>query len=77
MATIDAARGGRQFSDAELDEPGAESPPRPTVGHADKFSEQFARLVGPDEAESPKARRPNYIAGQSIHEYCTSPGSSR
>lgn len=75
MATVDAARNGRQFSDAELDEPGAESPARPTMGATDHLGPQFAGLTG--EPKAPKARRANYIAGQSVHEYRTSPGSSR
>lgn len=75
----------KQFARANA-EPDLESPPRPTVTHAEKFNAdqfqgfvgaQFAGLVGPDEAEAPKARRANYIAGQSVHEYRTSPGSSQ
>lgn len=52
MATVDAARNGRQFSDAELDEPGVESPPRPTVGHAEKFNaDQFGSIVALHEKD--------------------------
>jgi hypothetical protein len=63
-----------QFGDA-MNEPGAESPVRPTMGATDHLGPQFAGLTG--EPESPKARRANCIAGQSIHEYRTSPGSSQ
>jgi hypothetical protein len=82
MAAVDAARGGRQFSAEDIDAPGAESPPRPTVSHSDKFSDQFAELVGPDgvgrHSVNPSANRhPHYVGKRSLHEYRTSPGSSQ
>lgn len=60
-----------QFGDA-MNEPGAESPPRPTVDHADKFSDQFQGLAGPDGSEPPAGRHPHYVGGEngpSLHEY--------
>jgi hypothetical protein len=62
-----------QFARAKAD-PDLESPPRPMVGHADKFGPQFQGLVGPDGAEPPAApaRHPHYVGGEngaSVHKY--------
>lgn len=92
MSVLDAARGGRQFSDAELDEPGADSPPRPTMGATDHLGEQFKSVIPAREYEPGydaeaemqdfmndlrSKRRPNHIAGQTIHQYYSAPGSAR
>lgn len=80
MATVDAARGGRQFSDAQLDEPGQDSPPRPTVTHADKFSEQFAGLVGDGGRQSVIPAReyePGYDAEGELHDWMNELRSKR
>jgi|HubBroStandDraft_1064217.scaffolds.fasta_scaffold929090_2 hypothetical protein len=55
MPAIDAARGGRQFSDAELDEPGVDSPPRSTITHGDKFNQE--RYSKPHVIEKKKSAR--------------------
>jgi hypothetical protein len=71
---IDVARGGQYYSDAELDEPSAESPPRPTVGHADKFNaDQFQGFVGNDETPKKAAAHPHYVNGRTLADYRKSP----
>lgn len=76
MSAIDAARNGRQRAHEDLDEPGVESPPRPTVGHSDKFNQdQFADVMA-ESLKPPAARHPHYVGKRALHEYRTSPGSS-
>jgi hypothetical protein len=65
-----------QFGDA-MNEPGAESPPRPTM-NGEHLGPQFAGLIGSDE--TPKAvRHPHYIRanGPSVHEWLSGNRSRR
>jgi hypothetical protein len=62
-----------QFGDA-MNEPSQDSPPRPTM-NGEHLGEQFTGLTG--KPEVPKARHPNYIGAQTIHEYRTSPGRAQ
>jgi hypothetical protein len=78
MSALFVVRGGRGFSDEALDEPGAKSPPRPTVGRADRFNQdQFGDVMAASPEAPKKARHPHYVGKRSLHEYRTSPGSSQ
>ena len=75
MAAIDMARGG-PHDDGSLDEPGAESPVRETVSHADKFNaDQFQSVLPAREkaldalGDDSPGRHPNFIGGVSVHDW--------
>lgn len=77
MSAIDAARGGRQFSDADINTAGAESPERPTM-NGEHLGPQFAWLIGND-ATRKAVRHPHYIGenGPSVHEWLSGNRSRR
>jgi hypothetical protein len=51
-----------------------DSPPRPTM-NGEHLGPQFAGLTR--SPEPPAARHPFFIAGKSVHEWRTSPGTGR
>jgi hypothetical protein len=70
MAAVDMARNSRYYTDTDIDAAPAESPARERIGPGDHLGPQFAETYT-SSGEATPARRANYIAGQTVHQWRT------